>query len=315
MPNIWTHFIFGRELAKRIGWNDAFSTPELQRVFQLGCQGPDFLFYHRFFPWQSSIGMQRLGGTMHKEACGPLLLDLLENVKGQPLQSADTVYTLGFLTHHILDRNAHPYIFYRSGFKKWHHQRFEIIIDTLVARKLLNVETWNTPVWEQLYVGDQLPGKMADVFVQLTRKHYPDAAGTLTPDDWNDAYRGMIRAQKLFHDPSGWKRLLTFGQIEPFVFKKTNAPIDYLNEAKQPWRHPSDLDEESSSSFWDLWDQAMDDGAIVMDAAIAYISAYNETDYTGSTRLPLELCLGNISYETGKPCDSGLTIVHADPII
>src|SRR3546814_4151213 len=56
----------------------------------------------------------------------------------------------------------------------------------------------------------------------------------------------MIQAQKLFHDPIGMKRAFTFGQIEPFVFKRRNASLDYVNEAKQTWNDPTSLEETST---------------------------------------------------------------------
>lgn len=319
MPNIWTHFLFGRELADKTRLQETSATPELQRTYQFGCQGPDFLFYHRFLPWQSG-GMPGIGSAMHSAKCGPFLLDLLDHVKGKPLRSTETIYVLGFLTHHILDRNAHPYVFYLSGFKKWDHQRFEIILDTLIARKIAGIETWKTPVWKELYAGERLPGNMASVFDRLARLHYPEVAERFGASDWDDAYRDMIRAQKLFHDPTGLKRTITFGKIEPFVFKKQVPPLDFLNESRAEWRHPSILEERHTESFWDLWNQAIEDGVRVMDAALRYISEeYNarspRVDAVDDIRQALEESLGDISYETGKPCSEGHTILHAAPMI
>lgn len=311
MPNVWTHFLFGKALAERIGYSAATRTPELERTFHLGCQGPDFLFYHRFLPWQRSAGMPKLGGAMHSRRCGPFLLDLLSEMRGRPLDAPEVVFSLGFLTHHILDRNAHPYVFYRSGFKKWDHQRFEVIIDTLVVRKLLGLETWNTPVWKQIDTGGKLPGDMAAIFNKLARTHYPEEAGPLTAADWNEACRDMIRAQRLFHDPSGLKRRLTLGQIEPLVYKRDILELDYLNESRQQWLHPSLEDERHTESFWDLWDLAMEDGLAAMNAALAYLQA-PESD--PDARSNLEAAIGDLSYETGKACTEGYRIVHADPL-
>ncbi|PYI55856.1 zinc dependent phospholipase C family protein [Paenibacillus flagellatus] len=308
MPNIWTHFLFGRELADRVGWSGPSTSSAVERAYHFGCQGPDFLFYHRFLPWQKSAGMPELGGAMHSRRCGPFLLDLLDAVKDRPLDSPDAAFALGFLTHHILDRNAHPYVFYRSGFKKWDHQRFEIMIDTLIVRSRLGLETWRTPVWKRIDAGPALPGEMADVLAALARSHYPELAGHLGPDDWNEAYRDMIRAQKLFHDPSGAKRLLTFGRIEALVYKRTVPPVDVLNEARREWRHPSIEDETHTESFMDLWEMAMEDGVPLLRSALDYVAG-------NGSRSRLEARLGDVSYETGKPCADGHTILYADPII
>ncbi|TXK85462.1 hypothetical protein [Paenibacillus sp. N3.4] len=94
---------------------------------------------------------------MHKEACGPFLMDLLRQVKGRGLYNPAVVYVLGFLTHHILDRTMHPYVFHKSGFRKWDHQRFEMIMDTKIIQQKLGLPTWKTPVWKHLYVGESFP--------------------------------------------------------------------------------------------------------------------------------------------------------------
>jgi hypothetical protein len=312
MPNVWTHLLFAEELARIAGLNIAKSPEPVKRIYRFGSQGPDFLFYHRFLPWQGDSGMRKLGGAMHKFSCGPFMMDLFGAVRGLPVESPEAVYALGFLTHHLLDRRAHPYVFYRSGFAKWDHQRFEIIVDTLVVRKLLGLETWNTPVWEKIDIGSKLPGRIADILHAIARNRYPELSAPFTAGDWNDACRDMIRAQRLFHDPSGWKRKLTFGRIEPFVYKRSVPPLDYLNEERREWRHPSIEDERYSCSFWDLWEQALTDGKAVLPAAVEYLQS--DAESAPGARDRLEALLGDISYETGKPCASGLKIRYADPM-
>ncbi|MGG1550771.1 zinc dependent phospholipase C family protein [Paenibacillus ferrarius] len=310
MPNIWTHFIFGQQLMSRLGHAAPMNDKQLRQVFSLGCQGPDFLFYHNYLPWKKEKHLNELGSLMHKGACGPFLLDLVRGVQGRGLYNAATLYVIGFITHHILDRNMHPYVFYKSGFKKWDHQRFEIIMDTFIAKRELGIETWKTPVWKEIYVGPALPPGIVNALMQAARRHYPDIAETLTEQDWQAAYMDMIQAQKLFHDPKGLKRAITFGQISPFVFKKKPAPLDYLNEARSPWHCPTDPSDTYSLSVWDLWDIAMQDGETVVAAAIGAIERGSETDYAA-----LATVLGNRSYETGKDCDSHPEIKYVQPIL
>ncbi|WP_367812853.1 zinc dependent phospholipase C family protein [Paenibacillus sp. SI8] len=293
-----------------IGHSNILNDRQLRHVFSLGCQGPDFLFYHNFLPWQKDRTMNLLGSRMHSDACGPFLLDLLHQVKGRGLYNPAVLYVLGFITHHILDRNMHPYVFYKSGFKKWHHQRFEVIMDTLVVRRKLGLETWKTPAWKEIHVGDAFPLGIAPALMQAAARYYPELASRLTEEDWNEAYRAMIRAQRLFHDPSGLKRILTLGQISPFVYTKNPAPLDYMNEANTVWNCPTSKEEIYTYSVWDLWNIALEDGKNVLQAAIRFLQSGLAADLTA-----LQDVLGNRSYETGKPCDSGLEIVHVQPII
>ncbi|NEW06572.1 zinc dependent phospholipase C family protein [Paenibacillus sp. SYP-B3998] len=310
MPNVWTHLLFGQELMTQINHGHALNDKQLRRVFSLGCQGPDFLFYHNFLPWQKDTTMNQLGSLMHTEACGTFLLDLLKQVQGRGLYNPAVLYVLGFITHHVLDRNMHPYVFYKSGFKKWDHQRFEIIMDTLIVQRKLGLPTWKTPVWKEIDVGDALPLGVARALTHAAAAHYSDLALQLTEDDWNTAYRDMLRAQRLFHDPKGIKRVLTFGQISPFVYKKKPAPLDYMNEARTVWNCPTSLDETYTYSVWDLWDLAMEDGKNVLLAAVKALQSGLAADFE-----VFQSNLGNRSYETGKPCDSGLEILYTQPIL
>src|SRR5690606_9448491 len=251
MPNLWTHNLFGDEMARLTGRGDWLEAAELRQLYHIGCQGPDFLFYHHFLPWKGPSLMNTLGTRMHQVACGAVLLHMADTVRraGAGLADPLAVYVAGFMMHHVLDRNMHPYIFTKSGSRKWDHQRFEVIIDTLMVKRHLGLDTWRTPAWKQIDAGPKLPDSVAEMLRDITRAHYPDLAGQFGTDDWQDAYRDMIRAQKLFHDPTGIKRLLTFGKIEPLVYKRRNPDRDYLNEARNRWRHPAVEHEFSTASF------------------------------------------------------------------
>lgn len=310
MPNIWTHNIFGELIAGRIGNNDILRDNDMLQLFRLGCQGPDFMFYHHFLPWQGESALNKLGSRMHSEHCGEALLMMADAVNrpGYGVGSPLGVYVFGFMMHHVLDRNVHPYVFSKSGYRKWDHQRFEVIMDTIVVNKHLGLSTWNTPVWRQIDIGPQLPGAIAAMMGEVTERYYSDLLPAIASGDWNDAYRDMIRAQKLFHDPYGVKRLLTFGRIEPLVYKRRNRPLDYFNEARGVWRHPAVPEETSTESFDDLWDKSIADGLHVWRAAEAYWSG------EPNGRELLAQALGNVSYEHGKPCEPKLELTHAETV-
>ena len=319
LPNIWTHFIFGEEVLKDADLKSLVTRPDDLRMFRMGCQGPDFLFYHHFLPWQKDKTMNDVGSAMHNEHCGPVIMDLIEGVANRELQDPAVIYVLGFALHHVLDRNMHPYVFYRSGFKKWDHQRFEIWMDTLVVQNKLGLETWRTPVWKEFETGGKFPDGIVDLFEQVTQRYYPELAKRVRREAWEEANRHMTAAQRLFHDPTGLKRLLTFGQIEPFVFKRPHKPLDILNESREPWRDPTGRDASYTTSVWDMWAAAREDAAAVVGAAAAYWAAVREhgaaSAAAAQAKERLAIVVANRSYEHGEPCDSGLRIMVADPII
>jgi hypothetical protein len=312
LPNIWTHMLFGEKLIQ--DWKDQLPPIEKHKpLFHLGCQGPDFLFYHHFLPWQRDRRMPQLGNRMHCDHCGPVLIDFFSKVKDirEPaLRDQALAYFLGFLTHHILDRNFHPYIHFKAGYQKWDHQRFEIILDTLMLQQMKELATWETPVWKEIDAGSELPASIVEILRHTTSKWYEEAKD-LSAHMWQDAYRDMIRAQKLFHDPYGWKRWLTLGRIEPMVYKKRNTPIDYLNEAKAAWNHPAVETESYEYSVWDLWEQSLEDGRNVLLTLLDWLSA---DEGKPEAKQRFKEALANISYDTGKDCESGFRNRFAQPI-
>jgi len=322
MPNIWTHLLFGREVLERIGEGEMIGDAGKRRLFQMGCQGPDFLFYHNFLPWKRGDAMNRLGGEMHSRHCGPVLMELLDTVSGLSARRSDpddaVVYALGFVLHHTLDRNVHPYVFSRSGFRKWDHQRFEVMMDTIVVRRKLGIETWRTPVWREIDAGYALPGAIVDAFERIAAEYYPDLAGQIQREDWNRAYRDMIAAQRLFHDPTGFRRLLTFGKIEPLVYKRNLPDLDVLNDAGRPWLDPTDGVTRHADTFDAMWERAMDESVGIMRAVLEWLR--HEPQNAG--RDPVRIAelrgraaelIGNRSYETGQDCGAA-EIRFADPI-
>ncbi|MDR6227337.1 zinc dependent phospholipase C family protein [Desmospora profundinema] len=301
MPNIWSHILFGHQVWKKTGR----PLPADQKPYQLGCQGPDPLLYHRFWPWQPDTVVVELGNAIHRRHCGPFLLDLITAAKVHP-DFRD--YVAGFLTHHILDRQTHPYIIYRSGEGKYKHQELEVMIDTLLAERMAGIQTWNTPVVPRIDVGKKMPDPWAVLLHQTAQSHFPGETKTLSPDHWQQAYQDMKRALRFFFDPWRIKWVFTLGKIAPFRYRPLPSGNPYLNENRREWLHPAVPEEKHQESFIDLWEAAVEEGAPLLQATFSY--------WEGEKPLSaLERELGNDSYETGKDCDSGLVNRVFAPIV
>jgi hypothetical protein len=327
MPNVWAHFIFGQQVLERLGEMIFCQDEHCKNMFNLGCQGPDFLFYHRFLPWQRSKALNQMGTEMHNRHCGPVIMTLLDAVQGRDAGSRKpddaVVYALGFVLHHILDRHVHPYVFSKSGFRKWDHQRFEIMIDTLIAAELWKVDTTKTPAWKHIRTQGGFPSPVVDAFETAARAFYPGLATLIDRNQWNEAKRDFTAAQRLFHDPTGLRRKLTFGQIEPFVFKAVSDKMDILNVAEQPWLDPVTGDVYHHESVWTLWGRAMEDACAIIPAVLSWLRACSQQELPAADSLrqavaelrsEVSRLIGNRSYETGLDCASGLSIQYADTI-
>ena len=361
MPNIWAHIQFGREVIQEqlsdaagplanAGLGRLITDGSWKRAFQFGCQGPDFLFYHRFLPWQAKTALNRLGSQMHSVRCGPFLLSLLQAVSARPFSDPAFGFAYGFLLHHILDRNLHPFVFSRSGFRKWHHQRFETAMDAVVMQRRAGILTGSTPVAPEIDTNGRIPGELTEVFHRLVCEHYPAFAAQITPDQLDEAVAEMTRAQRLFFDPRGWKGKLLFGQIAPFSPPRRMPVWDVLNDKHAPWVDPSDRTVSYTMSSDDLWEAARGDARTTAGAALAWLSAERDSasfvltaseergedapftltapgersgdahpaapkrEDAARLRAAFADALGNVSYETGRTCGTAW-ITYADSVV
>lgn len=315
MPNIWAHIQFGREALAERHPAEEDADHAWKRAFQLGCQGPDFLFYHHFFPWQPASPLYALGSQMHGVRCGPFLLDLLEQAGKRGTGHPAFAFAYGFLLHHVLDRNMHPYVFSRSGFGKWRHQSFETAMDSAIMHRRAGIHTGSIPVAQEIDTGGRLPGELTEAFYKLVQRHYPVWAGRITPDLIDEAVSDMVRAQRLFFDPSGWKGKLLFRQLQPFSPPRRLPGWDVLNDARKPWIDPCDRTVRHSESVDDLWEAALNDARLTAGAALDWQTAEaSERADAAAFRAIFAERLGNVSYETGRTCGTA-SITYAEPVV
>ncbi|RSK29010.1 hypothetical protein EJF36_20170 [Bacillus sp. HMF5848] len=304
MPNIWTHIYFGEKALEKIGCS---LDKKLDNYFRLGTQGPDPFFYHSFWPWKKSR-VAEIGSAIHHEQCGPFLMHIIE--EGRKLDDETRAYVLGFVTHHLLDRYTHPYIHYRAGDEGYKHQVLETHLDTLVLQKFRQMQTWRTPAYEQIFVGQTLNASIVNLLESATKQIFPTLYADMPTRFVEQSYRDMIQASKLFYDPSGMKKKLLGGIISPFSHSERTPDADLLNEAKAEWKHPAAPEESSTKSFLELMDEAFENAEYILPYIIEYWHTGDQAAYE-----TIRESLGNYSYDTGKDCELGLRNYQYDPIV
>ncbi|HET7580442.1 MAG TPA: zinc dependent phospholipase C family protein [Bacillales bacterium] len=308
MPNVWTHIYFGEDVAEKSGYS--VPSEDVKPYFRLGAQGPDPFFYHNFWPWKKEKPVAGIGGKIHRESCGPFLMEMIQYGAEHSSDLYLQAYILGFLTHHILDRNAHPYIIYCSGNKDHKHQRLEVIIDTLLMKELKGLKTWKTPVYEQINVGKHLYAPVRDMLRVLIERFFPEDAALMPSNYIDDSYRDMIKALKALFDPLGWKNKAFEKQVSAFSYQKVEDDNDYLNRERRNWYHPADDHEEHNESFDDLLKNAEQEGIRILTAVLDYWNNGQEHSCEG-----IQKELKNLAYDTGKDCTLPLKIRYFDPIL
>ncbi|WP_156288782.1 zinc dependent phospholipase C family protein [Oceanobacillus salinisoli] len=303
MPNIWTHILFCEEVVDAV--NQPFLTSQTESFLKLGAQGPDPLFYYNFWPWIKDEPFQQMGMALHTRQCGPFLMELITSAKKK--SKCVRAFVVGFLTHHILDRNTHPYIHYHAGYEGSNHQKLEVIIDTLMMKKYHHLKTWKTQVYKEIHVGSSLNQEIIEMMHTAINNYYPEFKNS-SPSYIHKAYKDMILALKLLSDPHGWKNLLFRSYISSYSHQPVQDDKDYLNLQNQTWYH-SATNEPSNKSFIDLYEE----GRVEAIEILTELGNYWKKDNEGS-RQKLEKLIGNISYDTGKPVSLGLENKFSNPL-
>jgi len=156
MPNLLAHslivkrfYIKEDEMASDITAEPTFIKGNFD-FLSLGSQGPDPLFYAGVVPGHCLhliTANKRLGNQLHKtdgKKYFRLLCEQSYMIDDYNEKRRFQSFILGQLAHYLLDREAHPYILYESGFDedgkitgKYHylHAHFEAQIDVALARK------------------------------------------------------------------------------------------------------------------------------------------------------------------------------------
>jgi hypothetical protein len=303
MPNIWTHMLFCEDMV------DALSKPEYiprhSYILNLGAQGPDPFFYYNFWPWIKDESIPNIGNLLHREKCGEFLMELIVSAKDS--SSEIQSYVFGFITHHILDRNAHPFVNYFAGYEGNNHSKFEIIIDTLMMERYKNLKTWKTPVYKEILIKNTQRNEIANFLYQAIRKYFPEVQES-SPSFVKKAFKDMKLALLILYDPHGWKNKLMKKVISAFSHQPITSHKDYLNLEHKMWYHPA-TKKPNTKSFIDLYEQARIEGTEIMRRVIDYW--YNN----GTTKEDLEELIGDISYDTGLPLHLKLQNLYSDTIL
>ncbi|WP_042224521.1 zinc dependent phospholipase C family protein [Oceanobacillus manasiensis] len=303
MPNIWTHILFCEQVVDTMEEPITFLTHK--EYIKLGAQGPDPFFYYNFWPWIKDEPVHEVGMALHTRNCGPFLMDLIKDAKyGSEVLRA---YVFGFVTHHILDRNTHPYIHYRAGYEGSKHQLLEIQIDTMMMEKLRNQKSWKKQVHREIDVGKTLKTEISDLLHTAIEKHYPELADQ-QPKFIETAYKDMRLALKLLSDPFSWKNKLFSSLISSYSHQPISNNTDYLNLRNTNWCHPA-TKEPSNDSFLTLYNKGLKEAVDISTEVLHFW--HQET----RKAIELERKIANISYDTGLPLELKLENKYSDPIV
>ncbi|MFP4483366.1 MAG: hypothetical protein ACOCYG_06970 [Spirochaetota bacterium] len=188
-------------------------------------------------------------------------------------------------THAVLDRAMHPFINYFAG---WHrpgadqimrftHAFMERLLDVAVVRRFWKLQHWEVDFAAMFDLGPEMPRFLERAVRFGLRKTYKRAGRdtTLTRRLAN-AYAD---AREFYHftnmiDPALLERRMRKGGLRTRALTIIHPPrlpedIDFLNEEHREWTHPCDATMKRNSSFWDLYDEALEAAVPVVSGVTA----------------------------------------------
>jgi hypothetical protein len=317
MPSVILHTIFGEDVISAI-----YNVPAngnfwgaFRGAFVLGCQGPD-IFYHS--QRHKPVALE-YGSLLHRRGFGIYAANLLKKGLSSAEINAHSAYSLGCMTHAVLDRACHPYIVYLSGVN--YHSFFERIIDTLMLRELrgLDPASWDQERLLAEACENPPPGLKESIAASLAAA-FPEKAekdsklARRIDNAFIDCARfyGMsspLKIKESFSGGFGEKPTLTRRALNYMYPENLPSEIDFLNLKHKPWRYPhipqsGDMPKDDVRSFPEIYSDAVKSAVSSFAPVILYSGGAFPFDEASEK-------IGNgglsIQNENGKPCAPNLT--------
>ena len=278
MPALMTHHLFGEESIDRLPAG-LIQTEDDRTAFLIGNQGPDPFFFHVRTPYlKDSI---RLGHVMHNCRMSRQFGALRDGVARLQPQDSGTgrAFVLGLLSHYVLDRNAHPFVYAQQyGIQKADadlehagsqvHAVIEGDLDVLMVQlKRDGATTADYPPVDELATTERVD-KIAGVLISYM-------AGSVYGLDVNaNEYGGAVADMRLVYrliEPAGSCRARALSALEGLTGSysmldalghrvTTEPPARTGNLGHLEWEDPFG-GAKSIESFPEVFDRALDDYA------------------------------------------------------
>ena len=162
MPRAITHYLFSQDCL------DNLNHIEIKNIIKnnmdlyiLGSQGPDFFTYYNKIPIFCNKNFSNISNLIHNKNINLFFKNMIfysvdnscikEIFKDSNFNEITIAYLYGFLTHYILDKTIHPYIFnlqyklkdqYKFKNSMSLHKSIETHIDCILLYKFKNIEPY-----------------------------------------------------------------------------------------------------------------------------------------------------------------------------
>ena len=314
LPGFITHYICGEAVTHELPKEIRDILHNSRQLYNVGCQGPDMFFY--YLPGLIKKNMKNLGVDMHKTNVRTFFSNMLDNQNTADNEGRLLIfsYICGYLSHYALDCNAHPYVYYNSGFQvkgdktsrlrySARHRSFETAIDVLMLKIMSGERPASMKLWQLIKADKNHVMVIADVLSKAISGAY---SRQISQKEVFNAIRYMVNLTRILQSKRGRRKKLmelaenlTIGEhiVSSVIhMQEIMNSEDYLNLKKQPWYMPWDGDNEINHSFGEIYNQAVADGAKLIIKNYFYLKG-------SITKDELVDAIGNKSLASGLDID------------
>lgn len=330
MPSHLTHQILLEEALAASGLTRPIAGSNAPYAV-LGAQGPD-LFLHNQRRKPSAL---LYGSLAHRRGFGAVCAGMYRWAATESLDrnSPTFAYTVGFAGHAILDRHAHPFINYWSGWRRQDdpaterlrgmHPFLERLIDIEVLARFRST----TPLEFGFF--DQIRGAKLEPITELLsaglKAVYPSARrDTSLAERINSAYLDTMGYYEFTdHVDVAYLRQALERESRPEVSTRwlsiVHPPIiprdlDVMNEAHRDWTHPCSSREHHQESFWELFERARAQMAQIASVMHSAWEVNVDRATVESNAQTIEQAVGNANLSDGRPTERPCHKQYSSPL-
>lgn len=268
MPSSITHYLFAQQSLDIVSKKLPFLLDYIFAV-NLGTQGPDPLFFYGSIPWKKRKDKaiaSKLGSYLHSNDIVEKFSKMLNYAaaQNQTIKPLLFSYIFGHGLHYLLDREAHAYVFYETGFDAdgnltgkyaTDHALFESMIDlefpkylgikpyAIKPHKTLNLEIPDAIEISKMYAANETIDDLMFFYAWQDMKYLLEFLL-----DETKFKQKILKVLKM-------KNSIMYSMIHK-IDKDKDDKIDYLNLNKNEWRNPN-TNKIHTESFIDLFKIAL----------------------------------------------------------
>lgn len=287
MPFITTHSHFAKKVLEKTDTTITNAFKKKQNMYELFAQGFDPFIFYEFF----KLKKVDLQGHCHRKDTDTFFLNFIKKIKEKNLQQDPSVLAslYGHLTHYVLDSTIHPFIVYKTGeYRKEKpetlkynglHNKMEMQIDAFLYEQQYHLPYKNFKIHKHLITREKFNKNLMNLLNEIYQETFSIKNGG---EKYQKGCNIMYFSYKfLIVDKTGIKKFFyrLFDKITPKkenVYENFSAHITHINSSifnneHKAWYNPWNK-KESTESFFDLYDKALDTCTSLFEATYKFIN-------------------------------------------